>query len=396
MKANKKPFHHTQSVLHSHGLNARASTNYPVNPPEFQNHQGNYKYNALNYKGPGYVVRPGYASQRALVPTEGVRSQASSRGEGWLSNTQLELEQVVYPDGVRKNSSHAQQEIYQDQTLMRVKARIDSLMKIGTKEALAEIEMLQHRYFPSEKVTSETQKIHVSAAGHAAAAESQRQEILDELRALRIRGLVGGGGGGSGGSTPLGLGGMFGSPAGSAGSSAASSRRSSAASTPSSRGGGGGGGAGASLPASPLSSPSPVAASTAPLSASATPPTLVSPGTGAAFSFVRPDPDEVKDAGQESTVVPQDVGATAPTFAGRTWNDILNIDLNGLRRIENRENRVAAVIQTLRQEGALLVEITEILGNPAAYPIKDVWTVPGTIAMRSREYLNALRSTPSR
>lgn len=192
----RKPQHHTASIMHSQGLTARASTNYPVNMPEFMTHQGNFGYNPMNYKGPGYVVRPGFASQRARPQVQGVRSQASSGGGGWRTNTELELEQIVYPDGVRKNASQVQQELSQEQQQAQARKRIEQLMQSNSPEALKEIEMLQHKFFPSEILAAEaraqkeeSKKIHITAEGHAKQAEESRQAILKELEAL-----TGGGG----------------------------------------------------------------------------------------------------------------------------------------------------------------------------------------------------------
>lgn len=196
MKASKRPLHYTQSPVNPRGLSAVASTTQAINPSQFVDHQGHFGYNTLNYKGAGYVVRPGFASQRSRVPVQGVRSEASSGGGGWRTNTELELEQIVYPDGVRKNASQVQQELSQEQQQQMARKRIEQLMQSNSPEALREIEMLQHKYFPSEILAAEaraqkeeSKKIHITAEGHAKQAEESRQAILKELEAL-----TGGGG----------------------------------------------------------------------------------------------------------------------------------------------------------------------------------------------------------
>lgn len=159
-------------------LSAVSSTTKEVNAPKFVKHSSNFKFDKNNYSGRGYTT-----GRYPVWPLK--------KAEPWQTNTSIELAQIVYPDGTRKNASVAQSKISGEQELASARIKIDQLTRLGTPEALAEAEKLQHRYFPSEIQVNELRALQpplrnlgISAAGHALAAERQRQDILDELRVL--------------------------------------------------------------------------------------------------------------------------------------------------------------------------------------------------------------------
>lgn len=207
-----------QKSFYSGTLSAVGSTTYYVDPSQFKSHSGNYAFKPKNYTGPGYTavrVAPdgNYVGKTTAYPS--IPLQA------WQTNTALELQNIVYPDGTPKNSSYAQQQLASQQETANARIKLSQLERQYNlyvtqgrlNEAAAiqqEIEQLQHKYFPSEIQTAEIRNanasigalqgplrnISISAQGHATAAERQRLAILAELQALVALGRVSGAGAG--------------------------------------------------------------------------------------------------------------------------------------------------------------------------------------------------------
>jgi hypothetical protein len=172
-------------------LSAIASTTSYINPSVFRRTNYNFNEKIGTKTGDGFVAKkkPIYPSL-PLLP--------------WQTNTALELQSIVYPDGVVKNGSAAQAKINDDQEKMTARVKIDTLQKQARiapaalrNDLLNQIEEIQHKYFASELNVNELRanqgairNIQVNASGHALAAEAQRQGILNELRVLSASGLV--------------------------------------------------------------------------------------------------------------------------------------------------------------------------------------------------------------
>lgn len=172
-------------------LSAIASTTSYINPSVFRRTNFNFNEKIGTKTGDGFVAqrKPIYPSL-PLLP--------------WQTNTALELQQIVYPDGVAKNGSAAQAKVADDQEKAAARVKIDALQRQARiapaalrNDLLNQIEEIQHKYFASELNVNELRanqraigNIQVSAQGHAVAAEAQRQGILNELRVLSASGLV--------------------------------------------------------------------------------------------------------------------------------------------------------------------------------------------------------------
>jgi hypothetical protein len=99
---------------YSSGLSAIASTTTFVNPSQFKSHSQHYSFNPKNYGGKGYTT--GKTTPYPSLPLQ-----------GWQTNTFLELQNIVYPDGVPKNASHAQQQISSDQEQKAARTKLTQL-----------------------------------------------------------------------------------------------------------------------------------------------------------------------------------------------------------------------------------------------------------------------------
>lgn len=172
-------------------LSAIASTTSYINPSVFQRTNFTFSEKIGTKTGDGFV-----AQKKPIYPLLPLLP--------WQTNTALELQQIVYPDGVAKNSSAAQAKVADDQEKAAARVKIDALQKQARiapaalrNDLLNQIEEIQHKYFASELNVNELRanqraigNIQVSAQGHAVAAEAQRQGILNELRVLSASGLV--------------------------------------------------------------------------------------------------------------------------------------------------------------------------------------------------------------
>lgn len=169
-------------------LQAVASTSRAVGVPEFRrtNFQLPEKYG--RYTGDGLVTKP------PVYPMRRVGS--------WAANTSLELGNVVYPDGMPKNSSIAQSKLSDEKERASAAAKIGDLQQRLTfvpiavrPQIQAQIDELKQKYFPGQLAEEKNLARHMDLVAemksNKSVASNERASIYNQLKAIAKVGIGG-------------------------------------------------------------------------------------------------------------------------------------------------------------------------------------------------------------